>query len=253
MKPYYQDEWVTIYHGDCREILPQLPKVDLVLTDMVYDNLDFTWLNLCFDILTPTGSSYVITDYRSVAQLKLYLDTLGILRNWIVWCYRRFAPQSRQTPYYIKSHADILYYTKSDDYQFQLPRVPLSEATQIRWQHYMTDDGINEKHLTGKLKKSFTNVNLGMGAPCPDWWYFPIVSAGHKPLHQFEKPSGLIKRMIVASSIEGNLILDPFLGSGTTAYCAKKLNRKCIGIEIEEKYCEIAANRCRQSVMELGL
>ena len=48
-----------------------------------------------------------------------------------------------------------------------------------------------------------------------------------------------------------DLVLDPFLGSGTTAWCAKKLNRRCIGYEIEEKYCEIAANRCRQMVMEL--
>ncbi|KKL72441.1 hypothetical protein LCGC14_2084950, partial [marine sediment metagenome] len=55
------------------------------------------------------------------------------------------------------------------------------------------------------------------------------------------------------SPFTDQVILDPFLGSGTTAYCAKKLNRKCIGIEIEEKYCEIAANRCRQSVMELKL
>jgi len=57
--------------------------------------------------------------------------------------------------------------------------------------------------------------------------------------------------LILGASKEGNIILDPFLGSGTTAYCAKKLGRKCIGIEIEEKYCEIAVNRLRQSVMKL--
>jgi len=65
------------------------------------------------------------------------------------------------------------------------------------------------------------------------------------------KPEGFIDRCILANSNEGDLILDPFLGSGTTAYCAKKLNRRCIGIEIEERYCEIAANRCRQMVFDL--
>jgi DNA modification methylase len=70
--------------------------------------------------------------------------------------------------------------------------------------------------------------------------------------HPTEKPSSLITWCIsLANNID--LILDPFLGSGTTCYCAKKLNRYSIGIEIEEKYCEIAAKRCSQEVMELGL
>lgn len=72
-------------------------------------------------------------------------------------------------------------------------------------------------------------------------------------LHQWEKPESLIEKLLRIHTNNNDLILDPFLGSGTTAYCAKKLGRKCIGIEIEEKYCEIAANRCRQSVMDLSV
>ncbi len=68
-------------------------------------------------------------------------------------------------------------------------------------------------------------------------------------LQPTEKPVELISKLILHN--QGNLILDPFMGGGTTAYCAKKLGRKCIGIEIEEKYCEIAAKRCSQSVMKL--
>lgn len=71
--------------------------------------------------------------------------------------------------------------------------------------------------------------------------------------HPAPKPERLWNWLIVNASQPNDLILDPFLGSGTTAFCAKKLNRKCIGIEIEEKYCEIAANRCRQMVMELKI
>ena len=71
--------------------------------------------------------------------------------------------------------------------------------------------------------------------------------------HPTQKPIELIGRIIENYSEGGNLILDPFLGSGTTAYCAKKLGRKCIGIEIEEKYCEIAKKRLSQSVMRLEL
>ena len=67
------------------------------------------------------------------------------------------------------------------------------------------------------------------------------------------KPQELLSIYILCFATPTMPVLDPFLGSGTTAVCAKKLNRKCIGIEIEEKYCEIAANRCSQSVMRLEL
>ena len=70
-------------------------------------------------------------------------------------------------------------------------------------------------------------------------------------LHPTQKPIELMLRLVNDFSVNGGLIVDPYLGSGTTAYCAKKLQRRCIGIEIEEKYCEIAARRCQQEVMEL--
>ncbi len=69
--------------------------------------------------------------------------------------------------------------------------------------------------------------------------------------HPTGRPIDTISYII--AMYDSQIILDPFLGSGTTAYCAKKLNRKCIGIEIEEKYCEIAAKRCSQSVMRLDI
>ena len=72
-------------------------------------------------------------------------------------------------------------------------------------------------------------------------------------LHPAQKPEALISKLIMAGSKQGDLILDPFLGAGTTARCAKKLGRRCVGYEIEERYCEIAANRCRQEVLELEL
>jgi DNA modification methylase len=71
--------------------------------------------------------------------------------------------------------------------------------------------------------------------------------------HPTQKPQGLFSEILGKYSKEGKLVLDPFLGSGTTCYCAKKLNRYSIGIEIEEKYCEIAAKRCMQESFEFDL
>jgi len=73
----------------------------------------------------------------------------------------------------------------------------------------------------------------------------------YKNNHPTVKPLKLMSYLITLGSREGDTVLDPFLGSGTTALACKMLNKKCIGIEIDEKYCEIAANRCRQMVMEL--
>ena len=71
--------------------------------------------------------------------------------------------------------------------------------------------------------------------------------------HPAPMPNTLATHLICYYSFINDLILDPFLGSGTTAYCAKELNRRCIGIEIEERYCEISAKRCSQEVFELGI
>ena len=77
------------------------------------------------------------------------------------------------------------------------------------------------------------------------------IERGNNRVHPTQKPADLIKQLIQCTDDSKQIILDPFLGSGTTCYCAKKLNRYSIGIEIEERYCEIAAKRCSQEVMEL--
>jgi len=83
--------------------------------------------------------------------------------------------------------------------------------------------------------------------------YFLAIPKPRDGSHPTPKPDKWGLYIISKASLQNNLVLDPFLGSGTTCYCAKKLNRYSIGIEIEEKYCEIAAKRCSQSVMRLNI
>ncbi len=199
IKPYYQDKWVTIYHGDCREILPQLEKVDLVLTDPPYgvdkdewDTLlaEMEWLELCRQ-LSPT---VLVT--TGITNMFQYPPPV-----WIVsWSYPNGEKRSKGGG--INCWEPVLVYGK--------------QPFMLDHKHFRPRSFEKPKHFT-----------------CP------------KPIEPWQW-------LILGASKQGDLILDPFLGSGTTCYCAKKLNRKSIGIEIEEKYCEIAAKRCSQGVLNLG-
>jgi len=221
-KPYYQDEWVTIYHADCREILPQLPKVDLVLTDPPYnvlqgqdwdkqwaDNSDyFQWFDGVYNSLSLLckGSFYIFWAQKNIYEYgkRYHPDRM------LIWWHKNLLKPTCNM--WLWSYDPIFYHKNG-----------------------------------GKIEASFVrgeNVDV-LEYPKPQNWGREIVRQ-----HPAEKPTKLIDRLILVSSEPNDSILDPFLGSGTTCYCAKKLNRKSIGIEIEEKYCEIAANRCRQMVME---
>jgi len=200
MKPYYQDEWVTIYHGDCREILPELPKVDLVLTDPPY----------------PNNANH-FNDGVVVAKDVLWNIEVG--NTMVFWNELEHPPVNNTL---VAVH--IWYRNNSnrpDNYE------PIYE--------FCVDGGKRASRVL-----SYPVIAVGLTG-C-------IEATGHPT----QKNQKLILQLIQLSRTKG-IILDPFLGSGTTCYCAKKLNRKSIGIEIEEKYCEIAARRCSQSVMELNI
>ncbi len=217
MKPYYQDKWVTIYHGDCRDILPQLPKVDLVLTDPPYNALDIGFNKNTYGegkMKLPDGEykAFCVSWFGGVSALTgLVSFTPGIANIWNypaakwVLCWDKSNSLSRNIYGGINAWEPVLIYGKPHN------------------------------RLNKDIKRtSVFSTGLASGHPCP-------------------KPASFWDWLILLLSNDGELILDPFLGSGTTACCAKKLNRHCIGIEIEEKYCEIAAKRCSQDVMELGV
>jgi DNA modification methylase len=220
MKPYYQDEWSIIYLGDCREILPELPKVDLVLTDPPY-GINFTNHD-------PVGGgghrrqrSYYIANDNST-------DCVDWLIKWWSGALIVFAPAEK--PY------------------------------QGDWNQWLIWDKGNQVGMGGEptmyWKKNWELIlthNLGKlnGKREPAVLHFHVLSGIDFELHPNQKPIALIYYLI--SKTNAQIILDPFMGSGTTLVAAKKLGRKAIGIEISEKYCEIAVKRLQQSVMQLEI
>jgi len=236
MKYYYEDKWVKIIHGDCREILPTLDvKVDLVMTsppfnlgnthhtgnirhksyddDMPengYQEWQIEILNLLYSASNPNGSLWYqhknrIKDGRQITPYEWLSKSKWVIKQEVVW------------------------FNGSQNFD-KCRFYPMTER--IYW-------------LARSLSTTFENK-----ANKHDDWH--IEAEGTSRQHTRSFPEELVDNIITCYP-STDLILDPFLGSGTTCYCAKKLNRYSIGIEIEEKYCEIAAKRCSQEVMELGL
>jgi len=217
MKPYYQDEWVTIYHGDCREILPELDiKVDLVLTDPPYGIGEAAGKNHSRGGHAPP-KRYAIIDWDDKPISQELIDRVVLsARHSIIFGGNYYA-------------------------------LPPSSC-------WLVWDKVNGASPFADCELAWTNFKTAVRKF--EWKWLGMLQQAGTPKevrsHPTQKPAGLFSLILANYSEQGETILDPFLGSGTTAYCAKKLGRKCIGIEIEEKYCEIAAKRCSQSVMRLG-
>ena len=203
MMPYYQDDAVTIYHGDCREMLPI--ECDAVITDPPY-GVGCDW----WDERVPHE------------LLSLFMaSTTGP----VVWFGA--APQHR--------NALLAFDPQPERVMVWAPRFTLSKTMAkgiaYRW-HPIYVWQIPDKH-DGPVWDVLTSGTGGH-----NWWNHPAT----KPLELMKSVVGLCP---------AGTILDPFMGSGTTLRAAKDLGRKAIGIEIEEKYCEIAARRMEQEVLPL--
>jgi site-specific DNA-methyltransferase (adenine-specific) len=200
LKPYYQDSAVTIYHGDCREIVPQLGKFDLLLTDPPY-GIDFAG--------RPTNyqrfAGMVASDWDKQKPEELFLSSAGIQ---IVWGGNYFhLPISRGWLGWVKRDAP-----------------PSMGTLELAW----TNRDENAKYFDQTI--SATNAE--------------------RVGHPTQKPLKLFTWCIqMVGDIE--TILDPYAGSGTTGRAAKDLGRKAVLIELEEKYCAIAAKRMQQEVLPL--
>lgn len=208
MKPYYQDESVTIYHGDCREILPTLGKVDLVLTDPPYginwkprvNHQDSPWT----DDQRPDITNLLTGYYHCVWGGNYFTDVLRPTESWLIWLKRPEGFENDKRSY---------------------------STLEMAW----TDYGIKPRSKMfvwdgGKRQGDASNREF---------------------LHPAQKPLEVMAWSIALCPSTANIILDPFMGSGTTLRAAKDLGRKAIGIEIEERYCELAAKRMAQMAMDL--
>ena len=225
MEPYYQDEWVTIYHGDCREILPTLEKVDLVLTSPPF-NRERNDTYMYYNDTLPNYYEWLLAFCNEACRLTKTWAFINLQKNYYnkVSIYRLLGALA-------DSIMEVVIWGKDN------PTPSAGFSITNSWELFLALGNVPLVSNTTYTKNLLvTGVNSEM----------PIE-------HKAVMRSDIAEWFITHFSKAGTVILDPCLGLGTTAYCAKKLNRKCIGIEIKEKYCEIAAKRCSQSVMRLDI
>lgn len=216
-KPYYQDEFATLYCGDCREILPLLPNVDLILTDPPYGvGLGKKVNNKRFD-----RQSYTQVEDTPDFISQIVIPVIETCRQ-IAWRVIVTPGVKNMFSYPSPTHVGSFYYPAAsgcNSWGFSC------------WQPilYYGKDPYGGK---GSKPDSFMSTEAAdkNGHPCP-------------------KPLGQWKMLLKRCSLPGEIVLDPFAGSGTTLVAAKQLGMRSIGIEISPEYCAIAANRLKDPPM----
>lgn len=225
--------------GDALDLFKEIrsESVDLIIADPPYnlnknygnssDNLSFeeyinftrNWISEAVRVLKPTGTIYIFMGFRFISYLYQILEKENHMNfvNWICWHYTQGVGKKRG---FSPRHDDILMFSKSKKFIFNLDNVRVPQ-------------------------KYYRSINNMRGANPGDVWEFSHIHYCQKnrQQHPTQKPEGLIERMILASSSEGDLILDPFSGSGTTLRVSQQLKRNCIGFELNPDYVNLSNDR----------
>ena len=240
-----------IIQGDCIDVLNSLPEksVDLIFADppynlqlqqelyrpnmtkvdavndkwdqfgsfKAYDEFSRSWLSACRRVLKDTGTIWVIGSYHNIYRVGAIMQDLGYwILNDVIWIKTNPMPNFRGVRF-TNAHETLIWASKA-------------KGAKYTFNHHAMK-GFND----GKQMRSDWVLPICSGAE--------RVKVNGKKAHSTQKPEALLYRVILSSSNPGDVVLDPFFGSGTTGAVAKKLHRHWIGIEREEKYIQVAQER----------
>lgn len=239
--------------GSCFSVMPLLPEksfdliiVDppynlqkeydgerfLAMSDEEYEKYTLSWLDEVIRLLKPEGSLYVCCDWRSSMIIGPALARKLIVRNRISWQREKGRGATKN---WKNSMEDIWFATPGRDYYFALDAVKQRRRV------------VAPYRVDGKPKDWVEGEDGAYRDTCPgNFWddiTIPYWSMPENTPHPAQKPEKLLAKLILASSKAGDVVLDPFLGSGSTSVTAKKLGRHYVGIEKSELYCALAEKR----------
>jgi site-specific DNA-methyltransferase (adenine-specific) len=250
-----------IHQGDCLEILKSIPdeSIDLIFADppynmqtegdllrtngtvfngvsdawdkfddlQSYDNFCKSWLTECRRILKKDGAIWVIGSFQNIFRLGYIMQDLGFwILNDVIWAKPNAVPNFGGTRFQ-NSHETLLWCSKSKGAKYHF--------------NYKTMKYING----GKQMKSVWNIGICIGGE-------RIKDENGNKVHSTQKPESLLTNIILSSTQIGDVVLDPFFGTGTTGAIAKKYGRRYIGIEREQKYIAHAIKRINEVEVEVS-
>jgi site-specific DNA-methyltransferase (adenine-specific) len=256
--------WDRVLTGDCLTALPGLPagSIDLAFADPPFnigydydvyhdrrakaEYLAWTdkWLAEVRRVLKPTGAVFVAIGDEFAAEVKVRLDGLGLtMRNWIVWHYTFGVNCTKK---FNRSHAHIFYHVADPKrFTFNPDGVRVPSARQTTYADRRANPVGKLPDDTWVLRPQETADHF---RPEGDTWYASRVCGTFRERtgHPCQMPEAVLDRIIRVVSNPGDVVLDPFAGSGTTLAVAKKLGRRFLGVELSEQYADGIRKRLQQ-------
>jgi site-specific DNA-methyltransferase (adenine-specific) len=224
--PYYHDGGVTIYHGDALELAAALPAADVLILDPPF--------------FMP------VHHYAARAEWSNAWGDTAMLRRWWAEVLDRFRPRLRPT-------GSAFVFCDDESYAVFYPEcyTRFRDVSALVWNKDRIGMGSPWRHSYEFILHGRQVAAKWRGASAePDVLTFAPVASAERD-HPVSKPQALLSKLIRVVTDGGDLVLDPFMGGGSTLDAARSLGRRAIGIEIEERYCEIAARRLAQQVLPL--
>ena len=266
----------SIYKGDCFDLVKKIDdaSIDLIymdppfytqrihkLTDRYGDEFSFndSWENInkyieyievrleaCKKVLKDSGSIFLHCDRNASHYLKIALDRVFGEKNFqseIIWCYKRWSNSKKGL---LNNHQVIFFYSKTNKFKFNSIYTDYSDTTNI---DQILQERVRDKNGKSKYKiDEDGNVVMGQakkGVPLSDVWDIPFLNpkAKERVGYPTQKPIVLLEQIIKLVTAENDIVLDPFMGSGTTLVAAKLLGRRFIGFDISDDALMLAEKR----------
>lgn len=247
LKPYFEEGGITIFHGDCREILPVLSPVDAIVTDPPYGDTSLDWDRMVRGWMD--AAEQVTSNLWCFGSFRMFAEMFrkGECSRWnlaqeIIW--EKHNGSGLLNDRFRRVH----------ELAVQLYR---GEWASVFKSPVMTTDATARTVRRKKKPPHFHQIGEGNymsidGGPRLMTSVISVRSCHGSAEHPTQKPVGIVDPLLRYSVPPGGIVLDPFMGSGTTLVAAKALGMRAVGIEIDERFCEVAANRLRQGVLGLS-